>query len=323
MSVISAILAQVTTDGETPAEAASDALTGWITKPGLVLAVLIGAVVVSWIGRWVIRSVIRYLVNRAIKIGRGPWRARTPRLLNETLEQAEARRSQRINASARAVGHVYSLVVFIVAGGVILQVLDMNASVILSSAGFLGAMLAFGAQNIIREYVVGLQILLEDRYGSGDFITVVLSQGDPVEGQVERVGLFTTDLRSAESSRVSFGHAQIVSVVNHSQQAVIEAVEVELPAGDVESGPIRDVLNDLAGRQDLTRVLGVDRIQVVGDDDLMRAKVRFRTTRPLGARERERLQTEASQAINDLVGQDGDQTRPTTFRFQVDPADER
>ncbi|MCB0974499.1 MAG: mechanosensitive ion channel [Actinobacteria bacterium] len=320
--MISAILAQVTSDGETAGEAATDAVTGWITKPALVLAVLLGAVLVSWIGTRVIRSIVRYLVNRAIRIGNGPWRTRTPRLLNETLEQAESRRSSRIEATSRALGHIYSIVVFIVAGGVVLQVLEMNASVILSSAGFLGAMLAFGAQNIIREYVVGLQILLEDRYGAGDFITVVLSQGDPLEGQVERVGLFTTDLRAADTSRASFGHSMIVSIVNHSQLAVIEAVEVELPA-DVESEPIREVLNDLAGRQDLTRVLGVERVQVVGDDDIVKAHVRFRTTRPLGTRERVRLKAEASQAINHLVAKDDDQTLPAVFRFDVDPLDEK
>ena len=65
-----------------------------------------------------------------------------------------------------------SVVIWMVAAIVAFHLLDIDPAFFLSSAGFIGAGLAIGGQHKVNDYLTGLSVHFEDRYGVGDEIVV-------------------------------------------------------------------------------------------------------------------------------------------------------
>jgi len=116
----------------------------------------------------------------------------------------------------RALGSVLrsaaSVTIFSIAGLAILGDLGINLAPLLASAGVVGIAIGFGAQNLVRDYLAGIFMLVEDQYGVGDVITV----GDAT-GTVETVTLRITRLRSVNGIVWHVRNGAIEKVGNESQ----------------------------------------------------------------------------------------------------------
>lgn len=179
----------------------------------------------------VLALLIRAAIRRAIKrISRSSAENDLPLLLRPLGERLDIegflqnagllseRRRQRAETIGSVMRSVASVVVFAVAGMLVLSELEINLAPIVASAGVVGVAFGFGAQNLVRDFVSGIFMILEDQYGVGD----VIDLGE-VSGTVEAVGLRTTRVRddygtvwyvrNGEVSRVgnkSQGYAQVV-----------------------------------------------------------------------------------------------------------------
>jgi small conductance mechanosensitive channel len=88
----------------------------------------------------------------------------------------------------------------------------VNLAPLLASAGIAGLALGFGAQNLVKDVVAGLFMLIEDQYGVGD----VVELGDLV-GTVEEIGLRITTLRDEDGVVWYVRNGEITRVGNRSQ----------------------------------------------------------------------------------------------------------
>ena len=79
----------------------------------------------------------------------------------------------------------------------------------MGGAAVFGLAIAFGAQNLIKDYFYGFMILLEQQYTINDVIKI----GD-IAGQVERITLRMTVLRDLEGRVHFIPHGQINSTTN-------------------------------------------------------------------------------------------------------------
>ena len=112
--------------------------------------------------------------------------------------------------------------VLILVGATILvfQEAGIDVRTVLGGAAILGFALAFGAQNLMRDYFTGFMILLEDQYELGDLVTI-----GAVTGRVEKVNMRTTMLRDLEGRVHFIPNGEVKSVTNRSYvwgRAVIE-----------------------------------------------------------------------------------------------------
>jgi small-conductance mechanosensitive channel len=82
-----------------------------------------------------------------------------------------------------------------------------------ASAGILGIALGFGAQSLVKDFLSGVFMLVEDQYGVGDIIDV-----GAASGVVEAVGLRTTRLRDVSGTVWYVPNGQITRVGNKSQE---------------------------------------------------------------------------------------------------------
>ncbi len=115
----------------------------------------------------------------------------------------------------------------------------MELAPLLASAGIAGVALGFGAQNLVKDFIAGLFMLLEDQYGVGDVIDV----GD-VSGTVEAVGLRITTIRDARGVLWYIRNGEIIRVGNRSQGWAVVVVDVPVGFAGVEEAT--DVLETAA-----------------------------------------------------------------------------
>src|SRR6185312_10004360 len=149
-----------------------------------------------------------------------PWRRRGRRADDVGAETIAARRSQRAAAIGSVLRSFSSFVILGVAVVLILGELGVNLAPIIASAGVIGVALAFGAQNLVKDFIAGIGIILEDQYGVGD----VVDLGE-ASGTVEAVGLRITRLRDSHGVVWYVRNGEVLRVGNKSQgfaQVVID-----------------------------------------------------------------------------------------------------
>jgi len=277
------------------ADEKSDGIQRFLTRPVIAVATVIGCFVLTRITHAILRTLVRKVADS--KPGRKAswWKNTVRRVGAETPEGGENRRRQRIEAATGMLHQLTSFVLWIIALIAVFNVLEIDAAFFLSSAGFIGAGLAVGGQHRVADYLVGLAILLEDRFGVGDEVEANIGWGQPVRATVEHVGIVTTRLCDGNST-YHVPHARLEIVRNLSQEPVRESLKFEVPASQAER--VTEAVRDLAGTKGLTTVLFIDEIQAAGGDS-DRVELNVRTTRPLTDVERALLVQRASEVLSD------------------------
>src|SRR5215213_4500535 len=152
-----------------------------------VAAVVLGAVVLNRLVRWLLRRLVGGLEHRFVQNRLESLRAKTPRaLLASTDPLPSLRRSQRAEMIGAAVANVASVAIWLVAAIGVLHVLGLRLGPLLAGAGIAGLVLSLSAQQMVRDFLSGIAMLMEDQYGPGDVV-----DAGPAKGVVERVGLRT------------------------------------------------------------------------------------------------------------------------------------
>ncbi|HQZ84907.1 MAG TPA: mechanosensitive ion channel family protein, partial [Actinomycetota bacterium] len=151
------------------------------------------------------------------------------RRASNTSDLSDILLSQRRAQRAHAIGSLLRSVVTAIAAGIgllmILPMLGINVGPLLASAGVLGVALGFGAQNLIKDYLSGIFIVLEDQYGVGDLVDL-----GSVVGTVEEVTLRVTRLRDQTGVVWYVRNGEILTVANRSQGWTLAIADIPVAA---------------------------------------------------------------------------------------------
>lgn len=270
-----------------------DGIQRFLTRPVVAIAIVIGCFILTRITYAILRAVVRKVADSKPGRGKGWWKNTMRRVGAETIEGGENRRRQRIEAATGMLHQLTSFVLWIIALIAIFNVLQLDAAFFLSSAGFIGAALAIGGQHRVSDYLTGLAVLLEDRFGVGDEIEASVGWEKPVRATVEHVGVITTRLRDGNST-FHVPHSKLDIVRNLSQEPVRDSLRIDTANGDASR--VSSTVRNLAGTKGLTTVLFIDEIEAAGEGD--RVELNVRTTRPLTDAERELLVQKASEVLS-------------------------
>jgi small-conductance mechanosensitive channel len=135
----------------------------------------------------------RRLIHRAARLatqgGRDGLGLRGAALLLSDTERR--RRGQRIETLSAVLANVVSLVIWAIAAFVIIGLLGIDLAPLLAGAGVITVVIGFGAQTVVRDFLAGLFMVLEDQYGVGDVISIDAD----TTGRVEWISLRVTRLR--------------------------------------------------------------------------------------------------------------------------------
>lgn len=197
-----------------------------LTRSLKVAAILVVAFAMNRLARWMVRRLVRSLQQQQVQQRLASIRAKTPRALRSTEPLPSLRRSQRADAIGALVRNLSSVVIWLVASASILQILGVQLGPLVAGAGFVGLAIAISAQQMVTDFLAGIAMLLEDEYGVGDVIDV-----GPATGEVERVGLRTTQLRAVDGTVWHVRNGEIDRVGNLSRDWRRVLLDVEVARG--------------------------------------------------------------------------------------------
>lgn len=165
-----------------------------LVRPLKIVAIGVAAVVLARIGARTVRRFVLGIHTRA------------------PLLAGSARADQRASTVGHALASLVRAVTWAVAGLLMLDQLGLNLAPLLAGAGIAGVAVGFGAQSLVRDYLSGLFILIEDQYGVGDSVNV----GANATGTVEDVNLRVTRVRSDDGVVWFVPNGEIRTVGNSS-----------------------------------------------------------------------------------------------------------
>ncbi len=190
-----------------------------LDKPLTILLILIVAFVTTRIVRRSIKKGLRKVSAGGVgeRLGR-----RRPMTLSDTGELS-IRSEQRIDALASVLRSAASFVIWLVAAFLVLGQLGVNLGPLLAGAGVIGVALGFGSQSLVRDFLSGMFILIEDQFGVGDIVDL-----GEATGTVTAVSLRTTRLRGVDGTVWHVPNGEIQRVGNKSQHWSRALLDIEV-----------------------------------------------------------------------------------------------
>jgi len=164
--------------------------------------------------------VIAWLLHRLILHFIRAYRRRAPSDLAHT---EQARRTETL---ARVFRNLSTLGIIMIAGALILKEVGISATPILGAAGVLGLALGFGAQSLMKDFVAGFFLLLENQVARGDVVDI-----GGKTGTVEDVRLRFVQLRDYEGNVHFIPNGIITVVTNMSRGFAYAVIEVGVVHG--------------------------------------------------------------------------------------------
>ncbi|MDL9946114.1 mechanosensitive ion channel family protein [Gordonia sp. ABSL11-1] len=236
----------------------------------------------------IVALIVRFLLHRAIDRATrrpqpsgvsGDVEARKPALLRHLREKTPSsarsaavaeRRAQRAKTIGSVLKSTVSIILLVWVVLSVLSVLGVNIAPFIASAGVVGLAIGFGAQNLVRDFVSGVFMLLEDQYGVGDIVDL-----GEASGEVESVGLRITTLRDIDGTLWYVRNGEIIRVGNMSQEYAVARVELPVALGaDLDRAQAvaleaaNKALADDAAAADVLGVPEMLGIQEVGPDQV-------------------------------------------------------
>lgn len=282
----------------------------WIIEIPVRIVVIIAVALLA-------RILLHRLINRAVRpVGSG----QLPRILRPFRERAESsglmassglvseRRMQRAATIGSVLKSGVSFTILVIAFLVILSELSVNLAPFIAGTSIVGVALGFGAQSLVKDFLSGMFMMLEDQYGVGDVIDF-----DKAVGTVEAVGLRTTRLRDVNGTVWYVRNGEVMRVGNKSQGFAQVVLDVPVDVGaDVERActAMLDAARGMRREQEWSHTfLGEPEMQGVQSMDRVETVIRlvarvrpleqWRVARELRRRIRERLDRIAADAGED------------------------
>ncbi len=273
----------------------------------------------------VVRAILHRMVNRVVRpvhVGEVPpilrpfkQRVESSRIF-ESVGLASERRALRAATIGSVLKSTASFTILVISCLLILSELQVNLAPFIAGSSIIGVALGFGAQNIVKDFLSGMFMTLEDQYGVGDVIDF-----EKASGTVEAVGLRTTTLRDVNGTVWYVRNGEVVRVGNRSQGFAQVVLDVPIAAAaDVAaaSQAMLDVARAMHGEDQWAGVFlnepevqGVERMTL--EETVIRLVVRVR---PL---EQWRVARELRRRIRERLGPPPEPTPPADPAAQSDP----
>ena len=219
------------------------------TQIGQTVMIVLVAIVVWFLARW--------LIHR--------WSERLQRRLVSTGELGDRAKAQRLNTVGRTLSVVMFIVVAVVAIVTILGVWGVPLGPLIASLSVVGIAIGLGAQDLVKDVIAGMFVLIEDQYALGDVVQLA-----GVSGTVEEIRLRTTVLRDLDGSihHVPNGEVRVATNLTHEYSRVVVDLSVAYEESvDRALEVIGEVAGGLAADPEWSSAV-VDDPQVLGVDAL-------------------------------------------------------
>ncbi|NLE08754.1 MAG: mechanosensitive ion channel family protein [Dehalococcoidales bacterium] len=217
------------------------------------IAAIIGvALILFLISRPVIRSIMKQMI--------------THRMAGEDKTEID----KRTNTLSSILQKISGIILLIIAVVMILPEVGVNIAALIATIGVGGLAIAFAAQSLVKDYISGFFIILEDQYRVEDVVAIA-----GVSGSVEEIGLRRTILRDVGGNVHSVPNGKVELSTNMTKK--LSRINLDISVGYGENlervmGVINNVCLEMAGdpqwKPDLLTTPAVARINNLGDSGI-------------------------------------------------------
>ncbi|MFI0373708.1 mechanosensitive ion channel family protein [Actinomadura sp. 1N219] len=202
-------------------------------------------IVVTFVIALILKSIAHRMITRVtVRMSEGTMTERARERSRTVFEGSPAllnkRRAQRAQTLGSVLRSIASVLIMGTAAFSILGSLGLNLAPILASASVIGVAVGFGAQNIVKDLLAGLFMLLEDQYGVGDFIDV-----GTAKGTVEAVTLRVTRMRDLDGVVWYVPNGEIKKVGNESQNWGRAVLDIPVDINE-DTEKVKEILQSTA-----------------------------------------------------------------------------
>lgn len=211
-----------------------DEVVSWLGDIAVPALRILVVVIMAEVAVIVLRRTTRAAFQKLVERGDSPLVG--SRLVLEKLGLADGeappreltanRNLKRVDALSDITNNLIKVVVWLIAVFMILGTLGINLGPLVAGAGIAGIALGFGAQSIVKDFLSGILMLVEDQFGIGDVIDV-----GEASGVVESLSLRTTRLRSIDGTVWHVPNGEIRRVGNMSQGWSRSVIDVGIGYG--------------------------------------------------------------------------------------------
>jgi small-conductance mechanosensitive channel len=194
-----------------------------IARPLKIALLLVLAAIASRVLTRAIRGFVDGVERSSVRRGLGEPGDTASLLSTGPLGERAHQRAETLAAVLKSLGRV---VIWTVAGLTILGELDINLGPLLAGAGIVGVAVGFGAQTLVRDFLAGVFMLIEDQFGVGDSI-----DAGEASGVVEGVSLRTTRLRDVQGTVWHIPNGEIKRIGNKSQEWSRAVLDIQVAHG--------------------------------------------------------------------------------------------
>lgn len=203
----------------------TDAIWLWLQDPGIAIAAIL---LFGWLGRHFGGAIIDRAVRRAI---------RSTQYNVLSTDDVTKRQNTLIGLFVT----VWKIILIVVVASLIFEQLfpKVDLTPLFASAGIIGIALGFGAQSIIKDFLSGLFIIVENQYRVGDIVDL-----EGAAGTVERISVRSTILRDADGNVHFLPNGTVMHVINKTMgySRVNFAISVD-PETNIDR--LSEIINDI------------------------------------------------------------------------------
>lgn len=154
----------------------------------------------------------------------------------------------------------------------ILSIYGVDTKTFVASFGVVGVVVGLAFQDLLKDFISGASILLENQYRVGDVITV----GD-FKGEVLELGLKTTKIKAYTGEIKIIANRNILEVINHTVQDARAIVNIGV-SYEEDMDKIENVLRHLCQR--LTKELSLIKgeVELLGITEFKDSSIEYRIT---------------------------------------------
>jgi small-conductance mechanosensitive channel len=225
----------------------------WFMSTGIrVIAIIVIALIVFLICRPIIGSVMKRAVSR--------------RMAGEDETEIQKRAGTLSSILVKIVG----IVILVVAAITILPEFGVNIATLIATIGIGGLAIAFAAQNMVRDFITGFFIFLEEQYRVGDVVSIA-----GIAGVVEEIGLRRTVLRDVDAFVHSIPNGKVEMSTNMTKKYSRVNLNVSVGYGenlkrviDTINRICQEMAEDSQWKDDFITTPSVLRVDRLGDSGI-------------------------------------------------------
>jgi small conductance mechanosensitive channel len=230
-------------------------VVAWLRSDGFhILLILVVGFVALRLARLTIRGIIKALLDREATEGTA-----------QELSAIEVRK--RMDTLDHLGGNVVGFLVFVIATLMILREFGLDIGPAVAGLGVVGIAVGFGAQSLVRDYLNGALILVENHYSKGDIVTIA-----GVSGTVEDFSLRRTTLRDLDGIVHTVPNGEIKVASNRTRtwarinQNVMVAFGTDIDKAIAVVDEVgREMASDPVWKQAILEVPRVERVESIDE----------------------------------------------------------